>query len=114
MAGRSGDGPGRRQANLTMTALTVGTALNPLNSSMIAVVLLALQRDFGLSLATVTWVITVFYIAAIIGQPLMGRIVDAIGPRRIFVIGMAVVVIAAATLALRLQHAERLPLSTAA
>ena len=88
-------GAARRRASLTITALTVGTALNPLNSSMIAVALLSLQSDFGLDLATVTWVITVFYIAAIIGQPLMGRIIDALGARRIFLVGMVVVAIAA-------------------
>lgn len=95
MAESGVDGAARRRVNLTVTALTVGTALNPLNSSMIAVALLSLQRDFGLDLATITWVITVFYIAAIIGQPLMGRIIDALGARRIFLIGMVVVVIAA-------------------
>ncbi|MFV0318868.1 MAG: MFS transporter [Microbacterium sp.] len=86
----------RRRASLTVAALTVGTALNPLNSSMIAVALLSLQHDFRLDLATVTWVITVFYIASIIGQPLMGRIVDALGARRVFLVGMVLVALAAA------------------
>jgi MFS family permease len=95
MAERGVGGSARRRANLTITALTFGTSLSPLNSSMIAVALLSLQRDFELDLATVTWVITVFYIAAIIGQPLMGRIIDALGARRIFLIGMVVVAIAA-------------------
>lgn len=79
-----------------MVALTLGTSLNPLNSSMIAVALLALQRDFALDLKTVTWVITAFYIASIVCQPLVGRIVDAFGPRRTFVVGMALVILASA------------------
>jgi MFS family permease len=86
---------GRRRTNLTVAALSLGTALNPLNSSMIAVALIALQHDFALSLADVTWVITVFYIASVVGQPLMGRIVDAFGPRRTFAAGMVLVVISA-------------------
>jgi MFS family permease len=85
---------GRRRSSLTITALSLGTALNPLNSSMIAVALLALQHDFGLGLADVTWVITIFYIASVVGQPLMGRIVDAFGARRTFVAGMVLVLIA--------------------
>ncbi|MFT4230264.1 MAG: MFS transporter [Microbacterium sp.] len=81
----------RRRVSLTVVALTLGTALNPLNSSMIAVALLSLQREFAIDLATVTWVITVFYIASIVGQPLMGRLVDALGARRVFAAGMLVV-----------------------
>lgn len=86
--------PGRR-ARLAVTALSLGTALNPLNSSMIAVALLALQHDFGLDIVQVSWVITVFYIASVVGQPLMGRVVDAFGARRTFVAGMIVVLVAA-------------------
>lgn len=85
-----------RRIGWTVAALSLGTTLNPLNSSMIAVALLSLQRDFGLTIAQVTWVIAVFYIASTVGQPLMGRVIDAFGPRRVFVAGMAVVVVAGA------------------
>ncbi|WP_051192071.1 MFS transporter [Microbacterium luticocti] len=89
------DAAGRR-ASLTVAALSLGTTLNPLNSSMIAVALLSLLHDFDLTVATVTWVITVFYIASTVGQPLMGRVIDAFGARRIFIAGMALVVVAGA------------------
>lgn len=92
----SGDVRARRRASLTVWALCLGTTLNALNSSMIAVALISLQHDFGLSVAGVTWVITVFYIASIIGQPLMGRIIDALGARRVFLAGMVVVMVAGA------------------
>jgi len=76
--------------------LSLGTALNPLNSSMIAVALLVLRKDFHLDVATVTWVITAFYLASAAGQPLMGRLADRFGPRRLFVFGMSVVVVVCA------------------
>lgn len=76
-----------------MAALSLGTALNPLNSSMIAVALVELQRDFRLDVATVTWVITSFYLASAAGQPLMGRLADRFGPRRLFLFGMSVVAV---------------------
>jgi len=85
----------RSRASLAITALSLGTALNPLNSSMIAVALLALQRDFALDLGAVTWVITVFYITSIVGQPLMGRVIDALGARRVFIAGLLLVLVAA-------------------
>lgn len=79
-----------------MSALSVGTLLNPLNSSMIAVALLTLRHSFGLTVITVTWVITAFYLASAAGQPLMGRLGDRFGPRRLFVFGMALVILVCA------------------
>lgn len=71
--------------------MSLGTALNPLNSSMIAVALVILRKDFGLDVATVTWVITAFYLASAAGQPLMGRLADRFGPKRLFSFGMVLV-----------------------
>lgn len=83
-------------AGRTVAFLSLGTVLNPLNSSMIAVALVMLRRDFGLDVATVTWVITVFYLASAAGQPLMGRLADRFGPRRMFCLGMALVAVSCA------------------
>ncbi|MGH1548996.1 MFS transporter [Leifsonia poae] len=63
---------------------------------MIAVALVSLQRDFDVDVTTVTWVITSFYLASAAGQPLMGRLADRFGPRRLFLFGMVVVAIACA------------------
>jgi MFS family permease len=84
------------RTGVAVTALSLGTALNPLNSSMIAVALVVLREDFGLDVATVTWVITAFYLTSAAGQPLMGRLADRFGPRRLFLFGMAVVAVASA------------------
>jgi MFS family permease len=75
-----------------IAGLSLGTALNPLNSSMIAVALVVLRTDFGLDIAAVTWVITSFYLTSAAGQPLMGRLADRFGPRRLFMFGMILVV----------------------
>lgn len=79
-----------------MAGLSLGTALNPLNSSMIAVALVVLRADFGLDVAAVTWVITSFYLSSAAGQPLMGRLADRFGPRRMFTLGMALVAVTCA------------------
>jgi MFS family permease len=83
-------------AGLAVAGLSLGTALNPLNSSMIAVALVVLRADFGLDVATVTWVITAFYLTSAAGQPLMGRLADRFGPRRLFMFGMALVTVTCA------------------
>ncbi|SCW83908.1 drug resistance transporter, EmrB/QacA subfamily [Paenibacillus tianmuensis] len=73
--------------------IALGVILNPLNSSMISVALLNIGAEFGISIATVTWLISSFYLAATVGQPLMGKLADLFGPRRVFSIGMALVIV---------------------
>jgi MFS family permease len=84
------------RTGLAVAGLSLGTALNPLNSSMIAVALVVLRADFGLDVATVTWVVTSFYLTSAAGQPLMGRLADRFGPRRLFLWGMALVAVTCA------------------
>ncbi|WLQ05008.1 MFS transporter [Arthrobacter oryzae] len=81
---------------LAVAGLSLGTSLNPLNSSMIAVALVVLRADFGLDVATVTWVITAFYLTSAAGQPLMGKLADRFGPRRLFSFGMVLVAVTCA------------------
>jgi MFS family permease len=82
----------RRDVPLSLLGpLVFGTLLNPLNSSMIAVALVPMQHAFGVGVATSTWLVSGFYLAAAVGQPLMGRLVDLFGARRLFVAGLLVV-----------------------
>jgi MFS family permease len=76
--------------------LALGTSLNPLNSSMIAVALAQLQTDFGVGVATSSWLVSGFYVGAAVGQPLMGRLVDQLGARRLFLAGLLLVLVASA------------------
>src|SRR5260370_4688507 len=71
-------------------AIVLGTLLNPLNSSMIAVALVTLHHDFHVDLGTSTWLISGFYLAGAVGQPLMGRLADLLGARRVFLTGLTV------------------------
>ncbi len=75
-------------------SVAMGTLLNPLNSSMIAVALLSLGAAFHVSIVTATWLVSSFYLAGAVGQPLMGRLADLVGPRRIFCLGLVLVGIA--------------------
>ena len=72
-------------------SIALGTLLNPLNSSMIAVGLIALQGEFRVGFAASSWLISAFYLAASVAQPLMGRLADRLGPRRVFCTGLTIV-----------------------
>lgn len=77
-------------------AIALGTILNPLNSSMIAVALVAISGDFHISIGTSTWLISAFYLTGAVGQPLMGRLADLLGARRVFLSGVAVAAVVCA------------------
>lgn len=78
-----------------VTGLSLGVMLNPLNSSMIALALYSIQQAFSLPLATVTWLVTAFYLASMVGQPLMGRLGDMAGHKRLFLLGLSLAMLAA-------------------
>jgi MFS family permease len=80
---------GRRRM---VASVTLGTLLTPLNSSMVAVALARLQQDFSVGVGTVTWLVSGFYLASAVAQPVTGRLADRLGPRRVFVSGLLVVV----------------------
>lgn len=60
---------------------------------MIAVALVSLQQHFDVGVATSTWLISSFYLAAAVGQPVMGRLVDLFGPRHLFASGLFLVLV---------------------
>ncbi len=80
--------------HLLLVAVGLGTLLTPLNSSMIAVALVRMKDDFGLSFHDVTWLVSIFYLVSAVAQPLMGKLADLWGRKRLFVIGLAVVGVA--------------------
>lgn len=85
----------QKKRGLFLTAIATGTMLNPLNSSMISLALHSIQKDFQLSFTTVSWLISSFYLASAIGQPVTGKLGDLIGRKRMFLIGLVLVAVSA-------------------
>lgn len=80
---------------LFLTAVASGTMLNPLNSSMISLALHSIQRDFHLTFTTVSWLISSFYLASAVAQPVTGKIGDLIGSKKTFLFGLFLVAVSA-------------------
>ncbi|GAB2453992.1 MFS family permease [Conyzicola lurida] len=74
-------------------ALGTGTILQGLNSAIVAVALIPIALHFGTS-AAIPWIVSGLYIASAVGSPAAGRLSDLFGPRRIYLIGLAVVLLA--------------------
>ncbi|MEV3860790.1 MFS transporter [Streptomyces sp. NPDC050095] len=71
--------------------MVLGSVLNPVNSSMLAVALIPIGHAFGVPPSQTAWLVTGLYLATAVGQPVIGRLVDAFGPRRLYLAGTALV-----------------------
>nr|WP_236573988.1 MFS transporter [Streptomyces sp. GS7] len=77
-----------------ISPMILGSVLNPVNSSMIAVALVPIGTAFGAPPSQTAWLVSALYLATAVGQPVMGRLVDTYGPRRLYLTGTALVGIA--------------------
>ncbi|MFJ5290085.1 MFS transporter [Streptomyces sp. NPDC088348] len=71
--------------------LLLGSLLNPLNTTMISTALVSIGHHFGIGASSTVWLVSVLYLASAVAQPVLGRLADSMGPRRVFLAGLAVV-----------------------
>ncbi|PZF61143.1 MFS transporter [Curtobacterium sp. MCBD17_034] len=77
-----------------LAPMMLGSILNPINSSIIAVALVPIAAAFGAPASETAWLVSALYLATSIGQPLVGRLVDTFGPRRLFLVGAVLTLVA--------------------
>src|SRR6187402_3228913 len=77
-----------------LTPLLLGSTLNPINSSMIATGLVGIGLDFHLGPGPVATLISVLYLCSAVAQPTMGKLSTLFGPRRVFLAGAAILLVA--------------------
>src|ERR1700744_3962485 len=73
------------------TPLFLGSALNPVNSSLIATALLPIAHALGVPVGQTAALVTALYLASAIAQPTAGKAAEGFGPRRVFLIGIVLV-----------------------
>ena len=78
------------------TPLLLGSTLNPINSSMLATGLLGIGLDFHLGPGQTAILISVLYLCSAIAQPTMGKLSTLFGPRRVFLAGILILLVAGA------------------
>ncbi len=77
-----------------MIPILFGPLLNPINTTMIAVALAPIQKDLGIGSDQAIWLVSSLYLASAIAQPTMGKLADRFGPKKIFLMGMVIVIVA--------------------
>jgi MFS family permease len=73
--------------------LFIGSALNPINSSLIATALLPIAHGLGVPLGQTAALVTALYLASAIAQPTAGKAAEVFGPRRVFLAGIVLVAV---------------------
>src|SRR5438445_475399 len=63
--------------------MMLGSVLNPINSTIIAVTLVPIGDALGAPPSQTAWLVSALYLATALGQPVVGRLIDIFGPRRL-------------------------------
>lgn len=71
--------------------LYLGSALNPVNSSLIATALVPMSRGVHVSIGQTAVLVSALYLTSAIAQPTAGKLAEVFGPRRVFLIGIVLV-----------------------
>ncbi|MGQ4513967.1 MFS transporter [Streptomyces sp. DW26H14] len=74
--------------------MMLGSVLNPVNSTIISVALIPIGRALGAPPAQTAWLVSALYLATSLGQPVVGRLIDIFGPRRLFLLSTTLVGVA--------------------
>ncbi|MFJ5837370.1 MFS transporter [Streptomyces shenzhenensis] len=87
-------GPAERFDRRLIPPMIVGSVLNPINSTIVAVALVPIGVAFGAPPSQTAWLVSALYLATALGQPVVGRLIDLFGPRRLFLLSTSLVGIA--------------------
>ncbi|MFE7423514.1 MFS transporter [Rhodococcus sp. NPDC057529] len=100
----------RTHYHLTFAVLTIGVGAFALLQSLVIPVLPTLESALGTTQADVTWVLTAYLLSASISTPVMGRLGDMHGKKRVFVVALTALAVGSLLAAL----ATSLPVMIAA
>ncbi len=76
-----------------ISPLLLGSSLNPINSSMIATGLVGIGVDFHKGPGTTASLISVLYLCSAVMQPTMGKLATVFGARRVFLLGVSILLL---------------------
>jgi MFS family permease len=73
------------------TPMYLGSALNPVNSSLIATALVPIAHGIHVPVGRTVALVSALYLASAIAQPTAGKLAEVFGPRRVFLTGILLV-----------------------
>ncbi len=94
--------PERQHYGLTLAVLTVAALAFALMQTMVAPALPDIQRELHTSTSAVTWVLTIYLLAASVSTPIFARVGDIFGKERVLV--LVLIVFGVGSLVAALSH----------
>ncbi len=82
--------PGRQHHNVTLGILVLATMAYALQQTLVAPAMPAIQDDLGVSTTAITYLLTAFLLTGSVATPVMGRLGDMFGKKRLLVIALGV------------------------
>ncbi|MFD6697942.1 MULTISPECIES: MFS transporter [unclassified Microbacterium] len=76
-----------------VTPLYISSALNPINSSLIATGMVPIAAALGVPVGQAAVLVSALYLASAVAQPTAGKLAELYGPRRVFITGIALVLL---------------------
>jgi MFS family permease len=86
-------GSGRAHHHVTFAVLAAGVAAFALLQSLVIPVLTTVQHELHTTQSAATWVLTAYLLSASIMTPILGRLGDMTGKKRVFVATLAALAI---------------------
>ncbi|WP_409463618.1 MFS transporter [Amycolatopsis sp. GA6-003] len=93
MSGNPSTAPSRPFDWRFTAPLFVGSALNPINSSLLATALLPIATGLGVPLGRTAALVIALYLACAVAQPTAGKAAEVFGARRVFLAGIVLVAV---------------------
>jgi MFS family permease len=75
-----------------LIGLMIPLTLTVLNASMFAIAIPIIRTEYGIEADTAAWIVTNYTLLYIISLPIYGRLGDAFGKRRLFLIGLGILI----------------------
>jgi EmrB/QacA subfamily drug resistance transporter len=79
----------RQHYNVTLAILTLAGSAFSLQQTMVFPALATFQREFDASTAWATWILTGFLVAAAVTTPILGRLGDQFGKKRVLIVSLS-------------------------
>ncbi|MGX1853046.1 MFS transporter [Streptomyces sp. NPDC055299] len=76
-----------------VTPLLTGSAINAVNTSLIATALVPIAAAVHVSVGRTAVLVSALYLASAIAQPMGGKLAEEFGPRRVFLAGVLIVLV---------------------
>jgi EmrB/QacA subfamily drug resistance transporter len=83
----------RPHYDVTFLFLALGALALAVSQSLVAPALREIQGDLGVSTTAVTWVLTAFLLSASVATPILGRLGDMFGKKRVLVVALTAVAV---------------------